>query len=184
MGNTMRVSKWLLLISGILLVLLGVHLLFNPIERFVMVAIFIGATLFLSGVSEIATYFDEIREARSGWLLASGIISTVVGMWILMGRGAAILTAILPIIFAIWVIASSFIRIVHSVARRSQGYPVWGLSLVLGLLGILAGTVLFFQPLLSALIISLTIAVMFIIYGAESITLFFGLNRLDKLLHS
>ena len=77
MKRALNFMTWMLLTSGILIVILGITMLFTPLENLVVLAIFIGISMLISGISEIASFFSEQQGYRSGWMLASGILSAV-----------------------------------------------------------------------------------------------------------
>lgn len=173
-------TKWLMLISGVLIAILGISMLFTPLENLVTLALFIGIAMLVSGISEIVSFCGEEKGQRSGWMLASGIITTLLGIWTLFGRGSAVLVAGLPIIFAVWVMTSSITRIVGSISLKSEGFSQWGWLLAFGIVGTILGFILLFTPLLSSTIIAFSIAFMLIVDGVNNIILFFRMNRLGN----
>lgn len=170
--------KWLILISGITIVILGITLLFTPLQSLIALAIFIGISMIVSGVSEIIFYCGEEKGRRSGWMLASGIISALFGIWTMFGRGSAALASVLPFVFATWVMVSSITRIVGSLSLKSEGFPQWGWVLALGILGAVLGFVLMFSPVLSSFVVVYTIAVMLISYGISNLIIFFRMKKI------
>ena len=72
MKSVLKSIKWLMLISGVLIVILGITMFFTPLKNLVMLAIFIGMSMLASGLSEIVSFFCGDKEERSGWMLASG----------------------------------------------------------------------------------------------------------------
>ena len=172
--------KWLLLLSGIFVVILGITMLFTPLKNLVTLAIFIGISMLISGISEIASFFNEEKEHRSGWMLASGIVTVLFAVWALFGRGTEALASILPYIFAVWVISSGIMRIVGSINMKSEGFNMWGWSLAFGILGAVLGFLLLFSPILSAGVISYSIAFMLISYGIDNIIIFFRLQKIGS----
>ena len=173
-------TKWLVLISGVLIAILGISMLFTPLENLVTLALFIGIAMLVSGISEIVSFCGEEKGQRSGWMLASGIITTLLGIWTFFGRGTAALIAILPCIFAVWVMTSSIMRIVGSVSLKSEGFSQWGWLLAFGIVGTILGFILLFTPVLSSAIIAFSIAFMLIVHGVNNIIIFFRMNSLGN----
>ena len=173
-------TKWLVLISGVLIAILGISMLFTPLENLVTLALFIGIAMLVSGISEIVSFCGEEKGQRSGWMLASGIITTLLGIWTFFGRGTAALIAILPFIFAVWVMTSSIMRIGGSVALKSEGFSQWGWLLAFGIVGTILGFILLFTPVLSSAIIAFSIAFMLIVHGVNNIIIFFRMNSLGN----
>lgn len=178
MRKTLNTMKWMLLISGILIVIFGITMLFTPLENLVVLAIFIGISMLISGISEIASFLGEEQGYRSGWMLASGILSVVFAVWTLFGSGIEALVAFVPFIFAVWVVSCGIMRVVGSISVKSEGSSLWGWMLAFGILGSILGFLLLFSPILSGVIISYIIAFMLISYGVDSIIIFFRLKKI------
>lgn len=175
MSNKKALS-WLLLISGILLVVLGVYMFSTPLGNFVSIAVFIAASMLVSGFSEIISFFSSEKGKRSGWMLASGIISLIFGIWTIFGRGMEALIVALPFIFAFWVLNSNIMRITGSLSLRDWGYRNWGFTFALGILGTIAGVILIFSPLVSGLSMAYLVPIMFIVHGISNISLFVNIK--------
>jgi len=172
--------KWLLLVSGILVVILGVTMLFMPLNNLVMLAVFIGIAMLISGISEIASFFGEDKERRSGLMLTSGILSALFGIWAMFGRGTQALVTILPYIFAVWVMTSGITRIVSSLSLRSEGFFQWGWMLAFGISGTVFGFLLLFSPVLTGLVISLSLALILISHGMNNMIIFFHMQKIGS----
>ena len=179
-----KATKWFTLISGLLIVVLGVIMLFTPLEDLVALAVFIAVGMLISGIAEIAAFCGEETGKRSGWLLTGGILSTLFGVWAMFGYGTEALASSLPFIFAVWVMTSGIIRIVGSVSLKSEHFSMWGWLLAFGILGTIFGFLLQFTPLLSAVVASVSIAIILISYGINNIIIFCRMNKLGKAVHN
>ena len=178
MKRVSTLAKWLLPISGILIVLLGGSMLFNryPWENLLTLAIFVGFSMLFAGISEITAFFSAEKGRRSWFLLVCGVLSTLFGAWTVFGPGVLKVATILPLIFAVWVMTSGIMRIASAVSTRSEGSRVWLWIVVFGTLEAILGFFLLFHPVLSALIVSYMLAFMLIFYGMNNIMLFFFLS--------
>ena len=169
--------KWLFLLSGFLFVVMGMKMLFTPLDGRVVMAVYIGISMLLSGVSEIALYFNDEPEKRSAWMLAEGMLATLLGIWAVFGRGAAVLVAVLPFLFAVWVMTSGILRIAGAFSMKASDSEK-ACMLFLGILNAVLGFVLLFSPYFSAAVAAYAIAFMFIAYGIHSIYIFFVLKKI------
>ena len=169
--------KWLMLISGTLIVILGITMLFTPLKNFVRLIVFISISVLISGVSEIASFFSEVKERRYCWMLASGIITTLFSVWILSGRGTEVLAAMFPYVFALWVLLSGIMHIAGSIFMKSESSGLWVWILAFGILGMILGFLLLFSPVFSERIVSYLIGFLLISYGIDKVIIFFRLKK-------
>ncbi|HIT90618.1 MAG TPA: DUF308 domain-containing protein [Candidatus Merdenecus merdavium] len=176
--------KWFMLISGIMIVILGITMLFTPLKNLVAMALFIGICMLVSGVSEIVSFFNENKDKGSGWLMLSGIVTTILSIWIIFGKGSNVLISLLVFIFGVWVMASNIFRIVDLFTLGNhEEIAQWGWSLGFSILGSLLGFLLMFSPIISSVIISYAIAFMLISYGSNNILIFFRMRRFSDYIH-
>lgn len=178
MRKLLSSTKWFMLLSGIPIVILGVTMLFTPLKNLIALAIFIGISMLISGISEIFAFCGEEKYFRSSWMLIGGILTTLFGIWTIFGRGSAVLAAIMPFVFAVWVMSSGVTRIAGAISFRSQGYGQWGLILAFGIIGTALGFMLLFSPLLSSIIVAYAIAAMLIVHGLNNIMIFFCIKNI------
>lgn len=180
MKTMFKTMRWMLLISGIMIVILGIAMLFTPLENLATLAIFIGISIFISGISEIVSFCGEERGHRDRWMLASGILSTIFGIWIIFGSGTKMVISFISFILAVWVLTSSIMRIVDSIALKSKGSSLWDWMpiFIFGILGTVFGIVLLSSQVLSGIIISVSIALILILHGADNILIFFRIKKI------
>ncbi len=125
------VPRWLVLVLGIAYVLLGIFMLFNPVLSLIAIAIFTGASWFVSGVVDLISLFRD----RSRWVWT--IITGVIGIWaglVLLSQpllGAVLLPTVYVIIMAITGIVLGIARIVQGFQGAGWGVTIWGVITVL-----------------------------------------------------
>ncbi len=179
--KSIKAVKWLLLIAGIVLIVLGIVLLPRPLENYVSLAAFISISIIFSGLSDIINYFSEDKVFRSGWLLASGAISLFFGISLVTRPETfTTLLAAIPFIFAGWVIASGIVRAVGSIELKHLGVQGWPWVMALSILNILLGIWLMYAPSLVVSFIGLLIPFIFISHGINSVMMFFTMNSIGK----
>ena len=103
---------------------------------------------------------DELRR-NWGWILTFGILSIVWG-------GLAILYSVLFTVVSVIVLAwilmvGGVIEVVHALRHKERGHM--GLSLIEGLLALVAGILLLRSPAAGALVITLLLAGYFVVAG-------------------
>ncbi len=170
--------KWLLLISGILIVIIGIATLFTTLDNLATLAVFIGILMLISGISEIISFCNRQKAYRSDWMLASGILTTHFAVWVLYESRMEALIAILPFVLAVWVILSGIMRIIGSISIKSEGMNLWRWILGFSMLSVILGFLLLFSSILPALILSCLIGLTLVSYGLNNIIIFFRLKRI------
>ena len=74
---------WKLLI-GIFYVVAGVVPLIYPLEGLLSLTLIVGLGILSSGLTQIFSAFSRRPDSDWGWILARGILATVVGIWVLI----------------------------------------------------------------------------------------------------
>lgn len=156
-------NKWNL-IAGLIMLLLGGIILFNPFGTLLALAFYIGIGFIITGTF----YIFSSMEIKSGWYLLVGTLDVVVGLILVSNLG--ITASSLPIIFALWSITVGIIQTVGALEIKRIGLP-WGWSIIMGIAGICFGLLILSFPFIGAI----TISTIFGIYA-----IFFGLLQLAE----
>ncbi len=165
--------RWIALIAGICLLLLGCALFATPVLNSVAVAYVAVALMLIHGVTEICHYFTSRKEqGLSGWSLADGIITTVLALMLLFQPGAEMF--MISYIFAFWVLFTGVTRTSAAFTLRDIGGKRWGWVLAAGIIGILLGVLALFNPLYGILVIGFMLPMLFIIQGISAVAVFFA----------
>lgn len=178
----LKTMKWLLLISGLLVVVLGIGMLFTPAENLIGLAIYICIAMLISGVSEIFAYFSHERASRSYWMLISGSLSLLFGVWFLFGQSLKNFADLIPFIFSAWMSTAGLLRIIASLTQHPKKAKGQRWLIIIGVVQALLGIILMYSPWLSAIVLSSILSFMFIVHGGNNILLFTQLNKLAKTL--
>ena len=162
--------KWTELITGILLILLGIYSLIRPVGMLTGVTVIYGLFAVVTGVADIA--FCVRMERRTGFgpavSLVTGILSVLAGILILCNISAG--RWVIAILFPVWFIA-------HCISRLSHLSLYF--TLVINILGLVMGILMLFNPLAAMLSVSWLIGIYLILLGMDSLMLaivLFGLR--------
>lgn len=167
-NNTIR---WALLIFGILLVGMGFVLFATPGANSLAMAYMVCILMLVYGICEIVFYIAHRKShVVSGWLLADGMITAVLGLLLLFMPGAQILT--MSLVFAAWVLFTGVTRTSAAFAAKDAGAPSWGWVLAAGILGILSGVWLMCDPLLAVVAMGYLLPAAFLIQGVSAVAAF------------
>lgn len=157
-----------LLLIGILLIIGGIYVLFNPLAALIASALFIGIALVLVGVGYLFLYTQD----KSYLTLSLGILDIFIGLVFLSNIGIS--AATMPIIFALWILFIGISQLAMGLELKkltpvsSSAWKWWTAS---GLFGILFAILVFIFPTIGALSITILLGIYLIEYGA------FELNR-------
>ena len=172
--------KWTELITGILLIILGIYSLIRPVGMLTGVTVIYGLFAVITGIADIVFYVR--MERRTGFgpavSLVTGIFSVLAGILILCnidaGRWA------IAILFPIWFIAHCLSRLSHlSLIRLTVGDVYYYFTLVINILGLVLGILMLFNPFAAMLSVSWIIGIYLILLGMDSLMLaivLFGLR--------
>lgn len=164
--------RWVLLVFGILMVIQGCVLFATPAANSIVLAYLMSALMFVFGVAEIIYFFFRRDRHATGWVLADGVITAILGGLLLFTQGAKIPT--MTTLFSMWVLFTGVTRMSASFAAREYGSANWGWILAAGILGILAGVWLMFDPVLAFISIGYLLPVTFVVQGVSAIAAFFS----------
>ena len=172
------VFGWSELISGLLLILLGVFSFVRPESMLTGAVVIYGIIVIAIGIEDIVVYARIARFTGFGPMLSliSGILSVMCGVMLIanptIGKWA------LTVLFPIWFIA-------HCIAGLTRAERIrlicnsfyYGFSLVLNILGLILGFVMIFSPMLSFITvraICYMVAIYLILFGIERIVAAFA----------
>jgi len=150
---------WLLALRGAIAIVFGVAAILWPVVTILVLALLVGAYLFVDGLIAI---FYGLWGHRGWWLVAQGILGVAVGIiaWLIPG-----ITALgLVFLIAIWAI----LRGVAEIVIASQLGRMIGAQLYLvlaGALSVLFGIAVFFFPAAGTVAIAWLIGVYAIVLG-------------------
>src|SRR5215471_17234135 len=122
----------------------------------------------LNSASELAPL-----RAKSGWIMALGVIYVVVGF---IALGSVVMaTAASVLVVGIMMVIAGVAEVINAFQIKTWGkFLLW---LVLGVLYILAGFVTFENPLLAALVLTLMLGAALVVSGIMRIILAFGMKE-------
>lgn len=170
---------WLLLLTGLLLIGLGIWILMTPLAAYASLAILFSISLTIAGLVEVAFAVSN-RGAIDGWgwALVGGIIDLALGIYLL--ANPAVTLDVLPILLGIWLLFRGFSAVGTSAALRAYGVRNWGWLLAVGLGIVVFALVIIANPKLGALNIVIWTGVGFVLAGIFRIMVGLRMRRLKE----
>lgn len=157
------VPWWLMLIQGIAMVLIGLMLLFNPLATVLVIVVFIGASWFVSGVTDLVSLIWD--RSNLVWKVISGVIGIWAGLAVL---GQPLMsTVLLP---TVYVLILGITGIIFGGVQVYQGLKGagWGAT-ALGAVNIIIGLLLLMNPLAGAIALPFVFGIFAIAGGIAAI---------------
>ncbi|MGW4565789.1 HdeD family acid-resistance protein [Streptomyces sp. NPDC004561] len=172
-----RVAWQVVLGTGIASLVLGVLVLVWPRETLVVVGVFFGVYLLISGVFQVISAFGTHRTTSLRVLaFISGALSILLGLFCFRGPMQSIL------LLALWIGIGWLIRgITQTVAAISDSrMPARGWHICLGILTFVAGIVLIDSPFRSVAVLTLVGGIWLLIVGIVEIVTAFRIRARAK----
>lgn len=158
---------WISVVVGILAVFIGVMLLFNPTATVIRITYFIGIWWMLNGALNIASLLID-RELW-GWKLFSGVLGLFAGALVLSHATNSPLLAALGLA-TIYVVIIAIEGILIGISELMKAFQGGGLgNAFLGILSLLFGILLLFNPFGAALALPFVFGILAIIFGGSAI---------------
>ena len=162
--NSFMIANILLAAS---MIILGMVLYVNPSVAIKTVSWLIGLFFIVQGALAVYSYFKKDRITLLGFNLIYGIISIVIGLFVILNPFA--IADILTMGLGLWLLVSGGLKINYSVRLRSINEQSWALTLVVGIISIIFGIMVILNPF-SKLIILEVIGLFLVVYGAIDLT--------------
>lgn len=166
---------WLVLISGLLSVLVGVLALVVPGATLLFLGLLFGVSLMITGVSSIAVGLTGDGSAgRQTLSVLLGFAAVLAGIFCFVRPGAGVIAVVLSVAF--WFMLVGIGDLVA--AFQEKQHRIWrGL---LGVIGIAAGVVLVVDPVIGLKTVALLAGIGFLLRGGAEIGFAMQLRKTAK----
>jgi uncharacterized membrane protein HdeD (DUF308 family) len=167
---------WLLLLTGLVLVAVGIWVFASPATAYLSLSILFGASILTIGFFETVFAISASKSLKGwGWTLASGLLDIVIGSYLLLYP--AVTMAILPFVLGFWLLFRGFSAIGLSFELKSYGDSSWGWFLLFALGIILFAFMILAVPAFGVANIIAWAGLSFIFTGVFRIILAFRLKK-------
>ena len=162
------------LLTGVLSVILGAMVLAWPGKTIIVAAVFFGAYLLVTGISQVFHAFTlDISGGGRALLFISGAASLVLAVLCFKSLANSIL------LLAIWIGIGFIFRGVAEAASAisDPGTPGRGWQIFLGVITLIAGVVVLGAPLTSLATLTLVVGIWLIVIGVFEVVASFGIRK-------
>lgn len=164
---------WLLVLVGVLSVIAGVIILFQPASSLATLAVIAGIFLLVDGILELVSSFMSSTRNR-GMVALLGVLTVVVGV-LLIRHPVGGVTAV-ALLIGIWLIAAGVIRF----ATAFEEYEHRGWYAFVGAMELIAGIVIVANPNIGYATLAIFVGIGFILNGIGMTALGWGMHGLRR----
>ena len=167
---------WLLLLTGLVLVAVGIWVFASPATAYLSLSILFGASILSIGFFETVFAISSRKSLEGwGWTLASGLLDIVIGAYLLTYPGVTM--AILPFVLGFWLLFRGFSAIGFSFDMKAYGDSSWGWSLLFAIGIIVFAIMMLLVPAFGVANIIAWTGLSFIFAGVSRIIFAFTLKK-------
>jgi uncharacterized membrane protein HdeD (DUF308 family) len=164
MGQIAAKYWWVILVRGIILILLGMAMLIWPKQSLQVFGIIFVAYLFVDGVMSIFQGFSARKQGQSGaGDFVVGALAIIAGIVILVWPQWSV--EVLAYLVAFWALLAGISGIAGGLALRKQPGSGWGWFVAWGVLALVFGIIVLFNPAAGILSILWLVAIWAIMAG-------------------
>jgi uncharacterized membrane protein HdeD (DUF308 family) len=174
------IKHWYLpLILGILFIIVGILAIITPEATYLSLALLFSLTFLFVGILEIVFSISHRKQLDGwGWSLASGILSSIIGVLLIIYPQVSIIT--LPLFVGFVVLFHSIMSIAWSIELKKYKVSNWGWLLFAGILGAIFSFLLMLNPVIAGLTIAIWTGIALITIGIFHIHFSIELKKLKK----
>jgi uncharacterized membrane protein HdeD (DUF308 family) len=170
---------WLLLLTGLILVAVGIWVFASAAIAYLSLSILFGASILCIGFFETIFAISARKSLEGwGWTLASGLLDIVIGAYLLAYPGVTMV--MLPFILGFWLLFRGFSAIGFSFDMKSYGDLNWGWVLLFAIGIIIFAIMILAVPAFGVANIVAWTGLSFIFAGVFRIILSFRLKKLKS----
>ena len=157
----------LTIILGVLLAIGGFCCIFTPFATFLAAGYIIGIMLFIYGLFAL---IRSVQMKAGALAYITSILAIIVGfLAVFRPGGTLVVDALILILVAIWFLVQGAASLIMSIRNRKE-IPSWGLGVVAGIFGIVAGIICLVYPHVEMFAVGILIGIFLIEAGFSLIT--------------
>lgn len=170
---------FLLLVSGLVLIAVGIWVLLSPAEAYYSLSIVLSIGLFISGVFNLFLLWSLIGKLRGwGWLFTAALIDVALAVYLFY---FPMLTMILlPMLLGVLLLFKGFVAIGRSLQVSGAHKTHWFSLLIPGLIVIFCSMIILDNPLIGMINIVSWLGIVLIVSGLLRIFFLFKIMILSK----
>lgn len=167
MTELLKSSYRLSIISSILFIIVGILLFIDPSGFVKSVSYLIGILLMTAGINNVFKFVKNPETSISKAILTVGIILILIGLFLIIKP--TFIGSIVPSVLGVCLIISSIEKLMYLKYLNDQNTDSYIISMIFGIVVLVVGLFLLFNPFSTTLIITQIIGVIIIIYATTDL---------------
>jgi len=160
----LQIPWWIVVLEGIISIILGLFLLFQPVGTTITLVQILGIFWFLGGILTILSLLVD-RE-NMGWKLLSGLMGILIGVIVFVYPYSPF------VVLAFFVVILGVLSIIYGALRLVWAFKGGGLgTAILGIITIVLGILLLANPIVGAVVLPWMYGISLVIGGIASLVL-------------
>lgn len=168
---------WALALLGLCALVFGILALTWPGITVIVLAIFFGAFVLVSGIFSLAAAVGPMDPGQRALLILLGVFDIIVGAIVLLWPGIGDL--ILLLLIALWALVAGALQLIAAFQQKGRGSEKWLLGLT-GALAVILGVLLLSFPIAGVLAVILIIGIFAILIAISLFALAFTVRSRQK----
>lgn len=164
--------KWLAVLAGIVAIIFGLFALAMPGTMLVSLVLFFAIFALIEAIILIISgVMAGGGEGSARWvLIGAGVVLLILGVLAIYNPTGFVLT--IAFLIGLWMFVLGLFQLWAGIADRSA--PYWWLTLIAGIIGIIAGLYIMTQPVAGSVVLVWVLGIYAIVFGIERIVMAFA----------
>lgn len=168
---------WLVLLKGLLLIVLAIIVIGNPGDTLLAIALFIGIGFLFSGIAIIFVALLGKNDLENwSWKLAEGILDVLLGFILI--ANPEITAIVIPFLIGFWALCYGILLTAGAFSSKEFSW----IKLLAGILIIILGNIIMFNPIVMGLTLAIWIGITLLIVGIANVVFSFDIKKLKQAL--
>lgn len=168
---------WVWILMGLLYIVLSGFLFLKPFASFVVLAQFMVALFFVTGIFDIFYALTNRNVEGWGFNLAMGVLQVFVGGYIIRNSAEGLPEMMMIFIVMFWLIFYGISAISFSFSLRKMNVGSWWLTLIVGVLALLVGLGIPYAPGSGIVFVTTLLGISAFVIGLYSLYFGFTIRR-------
>lgn len=167
---------WVLMLAGVLFVILGLWMLFSPLESMRTLITVFGVITLLGGLFEMLFSINNRKRLNGyGAFLFGGVFD--VGLGLLLVINPKILLVLITFFISVWIIHRGASKLRTAWQLRRLGDDMWKTNFYYGIALIVLAALLLWHPEIIGITVAFWTALAFILLGGFRVAMALNLKR-------